>query len=370
MINRSRRHFVAFEILAFLLAGSLAGSEIGTPARVSVIQTPNGGSPEEAAISPDGIFHLIYHSDSDGIPYYVKSADHGATFSSRVPMVEQTSRQPGLVFYSEAMAVGKGGAIYVAMSTNNWKMKLAGVPDGLLFATLQPGARAFTPVRSLNGQPSEGFSLAADGHGNGNVVATWLANKLYVNFSRDGGATFTANAELNKSYDPCDCCTTRAVYGADGSLAVLYREKSNDERDMYVVIVKKDGRQLRTRISSTLWKVNACPMSYYSLSATEDGYVAAWPTKGEIYFSRLDRDGKVVAPGEIRVPGRTGMRTGLIALGAPDREALVAWKDKGQLNWQLYSHDGRPEGGPGSAPSSGKGTAGLVDSGGRFVLFR
>ena len=61
----------------------------------------------------------------------------------------------------------------MAMSTNNWKMKLAGVPDGLLFATLRPGARAFTPVRSLNGQPSEGFSLAADGHGN--VVAAWLA---------------------------------------------------------------------------------------------------------------------------------------------------------------------------------------------------
>ena len=79
---------------------------------------------------------------------------------------------------------------------------------------------------------------------------------------------------------------------------------------------------------------------------------------------------QLVSPGEIRVPGRTGMRTGLIALGAPDREALVAWKDKGQLNWQLYDHDGRPEGGRGSAPSAGKATAGLVDNGGRFVLFR
>ena len=368
MINRPRRHFVVFEVLALLLTGSLTGGEIGTPARVSVIQTPNGGSPIEAAIGPDGIFRLIYDSASDGIPYYVRSADHGATFSSPVPMVEQASRRPGLVFSSAAMAVGKSAAIYVAMITNNWKMKLAGVPDGLLFTTLRPGAPAFTPVRSLNGQPSEGFSLAADGQGN--VVAAWLADKLYANFSQDGGATFTANAELNTSYNPCNCCTTRAVYGADGSLAVLYREKSNDERDMYVVIVKKDGRQLRTRISSTLWKVNACPMSYYGLSATQDGYVAAWPTQGQIYFSRLDRDGKVMSPGEIKVPGRTGMRTGLIALGAPDREALVAWKDKGQLIWQLYGHDGRPEGDPGSSPSSGKGTAGLVDHDGRFVLFR
>src|SRR5450631_3639670 len=88
-------------------------------------------------------------------PYYVKSADHGATFSSPVPMVEQASRQPGLVFSSAAMAVGNSAAIYVAMITNNWKMKLAGVPDGLLFTTLRPGARTFTPVRILNAQTSE-----------------------------------------------------------------------------------------------------------------------------------------------------------------------------------------------------------------------
>jgi hypothetical protein len=265
------------------------------------------------------------------------------------------------------MAVGPRGAVYVAMMTNNWKVKLAGVPDGLIYAVLRPGAREFTPVRSLNGRPSEGFSLAADDRGD--LTATWLANKLFVNYSHDGGATFTENAELNTSYDPCNCCTTRTAYGADGSLAVLYREKTNDERDMYVVIVKKDGRQVRTRISSTLWKINACPMTYYSISPTADGYVAAWPTKGEIYFARLDRDGKVLPPGEIKVPGRTGMRTGLIALAAPDGEALVAWKDGEQLRWQIYGRDGRPEGAPGSAASEGKGTAGVVE-GNRFILFR
>jgi len=368
MINCSNRCLLALGHLALLLASTLAAGELGTPARVSIIQTPNAGSPAEAAVGADGTFHLIYNSESDGIPYYVKSTDHGATFSSPLPLVEEASRHPGLVFGAAGMAVGKGGAIYAAMMTNNWKMKIAGVPDGLVYTTLWPGARAFTAIRSLNGRPSEGFSLAADNQGK--VVATWLANKLYVNFSRDGGATFTANAELNTSYDPCNCCTTRAVYGPDGSLAVLYREKSNDERDMYVVIVRKDGKQLRNRISSTRWKINACPMTYYSISPTPDGYVAAWPTKGEIYFSRLDRDGKVAAPGEIKVPGRTGMRTGLLALGTPDHEVLIAWKDKDQLNWQLYGRDGRPDGSPGSSPSPGKGAAGLVDSSGKFVLFR
>jgi len=341
---------------------------MGTSDQVAIVQTPNSGEPAEAKLGPDGMIHLLYDSKSDGIAYYVKSSDAGLTFSSPITVVDKPSRKPGLRFSGNAMAVGRGGAIYVATSTNNWKLKLPGVVEGLGFAALAPGAKAFTPLRSLNGQPSEGFSLAADE--NGNVAAAWLANKLYVNFSRDGGKTFTPNAEINPSYDPCNCCTTRAAYGIDGNLALLYREKANDKRDMYVVILKTDGQQLRNRISSTLWEVNACPMTYYALSATKNGYIAAWPTKGEIYFTRMDRNGKVVPAGEIKTPGRTGMRTGLIALEAPDGQALIAWKHQGELSWQLYSADGRPEGFPSSIPSKGAGVAGVVDKTGRFVLFQ
>jgi hypothetical protein len=354
-------------ILALTLSVTLKAGELGPPARVSIIRTPNGGAPAEARLGPDGTIHLIYDAPTELVPYYVKSSDHGATFSAPVPVVEQKARRTGLEFTTMGLAVGRDGSVYVAMMTNNWKTKLPDVPEGLVFAILRPGAKAFTPVRSLNARPSEGFSLAA-GERN-DLTATWLAGKLFVNYSRDGGVTFSPNAELNPAYDPCNCCTTRAVYGADGSLAVLYREKADNQRDMYVVIVKKDGRQVRTRISSTLWKVDACPMTYYSLAASPTGYVAAWPTKGEIYFARLDREGKVLPPGEIKTPGHTGMRTGLIALSAPDGDSLVAWKEKDQLRWQVYNGEGHPRSGPDSTTSAGKGTAGLVD-GNRFILFQ
>jgi hypothetical protein len=349
------------------MTSTLVASGIGKLDGVSIIHTPNRGEPVEARLGPDGVIHLLYDSKSDGTPYYVKSSDGGLTFSPPVPVVDKALRKPGLIFSGESMAVGNGGTIYVALSTNNWKLKLAGVPEGLAFAALTPGATSFTPVRSLNGRPSEGFSLAADQ--NGRVAATWLADKLYANFSQDGGKTFTPNAEINPSYDPCNCCTTRAVYGADGSLAVLYREETNNKRDMYIVILKKNGQQLRTRISSTLWEINACPMTYFSLSSTQNGYVAAWPTKGEIYFTRMDRDGKVVPPGEIKTPGRSGMRTGLIAMEASDGQALVAWKHQGELTWQLYSPDDHPEGTPQSIASTSTGIAGFVDKTGKFVLF-
>jgi hypothetical protein len=372
---------LTLSMLLLTLIAALMAAKTEPPPRVQLVRVPNAGEPLEARMSPDGSIHLLYQSG--GIPYYVKSGDGGASFGRAIPVVGPEWRKPGLEFAGAAMAVAQGGAVHVAMMTNNWKVKLPGVPEGLAYATLPAGAKAFTPIVSLNGRPSEGFSLAADE--NGNVAATWLAGKLFANFSHDGGRTFSANAEINPAYDPCDCCTTRAAYGGDGSLAVLYREETNNQRDMHVVILGKDGRakdglgkdglgkdarQSRTRISSTLWTVNACPMTYFSLSATKTGYVAAWPTKGEIYFARLDQNGKVLPPGEIKTPGRSGMRTGVVALGAGDGVSLIAWRHQDEVGWQLYGADGNPLGAVGSMKSAGKGAAAVVDRMGRFLLFQ
>lgn len=318
----------------------------------------------QAAVGQDGSIHLLY--DLGDIPYYVRSSGSSIRFGEPIPVVNQASRKPGLVFEGWSMALGRNGAVYVAMATNNWKTKLAGVPDGMLFAMLAPGAKSFTPVRSLNGRPSEGFALAADGRGR--VAATWLANKLYANFSHDGGATFTPNAELNTAYDPCNCCTTRATYAANGDLAILYREKTNDDRDMFVVVRKPDGSMTRSRVSSTLWHLNACPMTYYDITPTKSGYLTAWPTKGDIYFARLDGEGKVLPPGEIKTPGHSGMRTGVVALASNDK-TLIAWNSKDELHWQLYDQQGQPCGPAGHAATTGKGAAGVVDRSGHFILF-
>jgi hypothetical protein len=75
-------------------------------------------------------------------------------------------------------------------------------------------------------------------------------------------------------------------------------------------------------------------------------------------------------PAEIKTPGRSGMRTGIIALSAPDGGTLVAWKKDEQLGWQLYDADGRPAGAPGAVKSPGTGAAGVVGKDGRFILFR
>jgi len=95
--------------------------------------------------------------------------------------------------------------------------------------------------------------------------------------SHDNGETFGEYAEPNPACDPCNCCTTAAAYGADGKLALLYREETDNERDMFVVLSNQRGKNkpLRTRISGTPWKLNGCPMAYFTITRTDTGYVAA-----------------------------------------------------------------------------------------------
>jgi hypothetical protein len=220
---------------------------------VTTIPCPEGGQPAAARTDADGTIHLVYQT-GDG-PRYARSTDNGKKFSAAIPIVDRQSRKPGLEFDIWDLAIGHG-QVHVALGTNAWKLKLPEEEWGFYCATLQPGAKEFLPVRNLNRKPSEGFSLAADP--SGHVTACWLCDKLFANVSRDNGKTFSLFTEINKSYDPCNCCTTSSVFGADGKLAILYREETNNERDMFLVLWDQEKNESsRTRISTTLWKTDS-----------------------------------------------------------------------------------------------------------------
>jgi len=351
---------------AFCLS-TVAGRAEERSASVNVMRIPGATNVMKAATGADGTIHVLF--DAEDGPQYVRSRDGGATFSAPVAVLDAASRKPGLKFTTSDLAVGPDGRVHVVTTNNAWKLKLPQDEWGFYYSTLAPGAQAFSPMRNLNHKPSEGFSLAA-GRG-GSVTALFLAGKVFAMDSRDAGRTFTASAEIDASLDPCNCCTTSAAYGPDGRLAIFYREKSNDERDMYVALWDQGGKDkpVRMRVSGTPWKLSGCPMTYYTIQPTSTGYVAAWPTRGQVYFARLDQNGAVVAPGEIKTAGTSGMRTNLLAVSGKDGATLVAWKNDEKLGWQLYDPQGHPQGERGSVSSVGNGAAGAALLDGRFVLF-
>ncbi len=334
--------------------------------KVTTVAVPDGGRPVVAKTDKEGAIHLLY--DSDNGPKYAKSSDGGLTFGPSIAVVGKVSRTKGLEYSAWDIAVGRGGRVHVAMGTNAWKLKLPQEEWGYFYAYLDPGASAFSPVRNINKKPSEGFSLAANDKGD--ITACWLSDKLYANVSHDNGETFAPYLELDRSYNPCNCCTTSAVYGEDGRLAILYREESGNNRDMYLVLWDQDkARMTRKRVGRTPWKIDTCPMTYFTVAAERSGFVATWPTKGRIYFAHLDQQGDPSKQAEIKTPGTSGS-TGVLTLTGPDESRLVVWKLGGQMGWQLYNVEGAPSGPPGSATSPGNGVAGVVGRDGRFILFR
>src|SRR4051794_20866858 len=217
-----------------------------SPGKVTTVAVPGGGKPIVARTDKEGAVHLLFDS-ADG-PKYAKSTDGGVTFSAAIPVVRGGSQAAGLEYDAWDMAVGKAGWVHVAMGTNAWKLKLPEEEWGFFYASLDPDASAFSPVRNINKKPSEGFSLAADEKGN--VTACWHSDKLYANVSHDNGETFGPSAEIDPHSNPRNCCTTSAAYGEDGKLAVLYREEANNERGMYLVLWDQSrGATTRTRVS-------------------------------------------------------------------------------------------------------------------------
>jgi hypothetical protein len=357
----------AVALLTTLFLGPLTANANDGAKQVRTIAVPGGRKPVVAKSDTEGAIHLVFDS-ADG-PRYAKSIDNGVTFSVPIPVVSGGPQTTGLEFSACDMAVGKRGRVHVAMATNAWKLKLPEEQWGYFYASLDQGAPAFSPVRNINRKPSEGFSLAADDKGN--VTACWLSDKLYANVSQDNGEKFASSVEIDTSYNPCNCCTTSAAYGKDGRLAVLYREETDNNRDMYLVLWDQvSGRKTRKRVGLTPWNIDACPMTYYTVTPERNGFVAVWPTKGHIYFSRLDNRGGSSKQPEIRTPGKSGMRTGMLSLTAPDGSTLVAWKKDDQIWWQLYGINGRPSGSSGSVESPGNSVAGALGKDGHFILFR
>jgi hypothetical protein len=93
------------------------------------------------------------------------------------------------------------------------------------------------------------------------------------------------------------------------------------------------------------WPVSTCPMSSESLIDTPAGVLAAWETKQQIAFARVDPQ-SLVASRPIALPGGGNQKHPALAANS-NGEIIVVWAEDtgwqrgGSLAWRIFDRSGR-----------------------------
>ncbi|MEJ7637735.1 MAG: hypothetical protein WKF75_07025, partial [Singulisphaera sp.] len=226
----------------------------------------------------------------------------------------------------------------------------------MLYTRSDEGGTAFEPQRNLMTRTSAldgGGTVAADG--DGNVYVAWhgrtedapdgeMGRRMFVARSRDEGATFAPEEPaLDRQTGACACCGTRALADRRGTVYALYRAATEHVgRDMTLLISDDRGAHFRGAAIHP-WRINACPMSGASLAEGGAGVLAAWETKGQVYF-RIDPQTRISPP--VSPPGG-GVGSARRSRATWSETILVwaegtGWKKGGDLAWQVFDRSGRP----------------------------
>jgi hypothetical protein len=330
--------------------------------RVAVIATPDGGIQPQAIADDAGVVHLIYFKGepAGGDLFYVRRKPGTTEFSKPI----RVNSQPGSAVATGTirggqLALGRDGRVHVA-----WNGSQKAAPPNpikgspMLYARLDKDRIAFEPQRNLMHRTFHldgGGSIGADREGN--VYVAWHAKsadapegeagrRLWVARSQDDGTTFSDEGPaIETETGACGCCGTKALVDRRGTLYVLYRAaKRSVERDMMLAISRDNGAHFQAA-SLQPWPVSTCPMSSESLVDTPSGVLAAWETKGQIAYARVDPQ-SLVASRPTSPPGGGNRKHPALAANA-DGETIVVWAEDtgwqrgGSLAWRIFDRSGR-----------------------------
>jgi hypothetical protein len=335
-------------------------------ASVVVLETPDGGIQPQAAVDDRGAIHLVYFKGEPfgGDLFYSRWEPDEKRFTAPV----RVNSQPGSAIAigtirGGQIAIGKGGRIHVAWNGANGarpKNPLGGTP--MLYTRSDPGRAAFEPQRNLMQRTSAldgGGTIAADGEGH--VYVAWhgrtedagpgeSGRRMWVARSKDDGATFSAEeAAYERETGACACCGTRALADRRGTLYVIYRTATGGvDRGIYLLSSDDHAGHFRGEPMHA-WRAETCPMSSAAMTESGAGVLAAWETRGQVYFSRVDPETHEAAS-PIAPPGGRGNRKHPAVAGNARGETILVWTEGtgwqkgGSLAWQVLDRSGRPTG--------------------------
>jgi hypothetical protein len=360
--------------LLFCIAIAIFASLVGSPRRaegesVKLLRVPQSGLQPQAMIDGRGVLHLIYFlgEPQGGNLYYVQRSTGKETFSPPIRINNEPNCAIAVGTIRGAhMALGKNGRVHIAW---NGPQKAGANEAPMFYTRLNEAGSAFEAQRNLmhfSGGLDGGGSVAAD-H-DGGVFVAWHGRgekngeehrRVWLARSTDEGKTFAREvAAWNEPTGACGCCGLRAFADRQGRVHFLYRAaRKNVNRDMYLLTSADHGLNFSGALLDK-WRLDVCPMSSASLADSAhsaNGLLAAWETKGQVYFASFDPS-KPQSISPIPAPGATGNRKHPVVAVNSRGETLIAWtegtgwKKGGSLAWRLYDPQGKPIGENGKAP--------------------
>jgi hypothetical protein len=331
---------------------------------VKVVRLPQGASHPQA-VTCRGELHLVYFlgDPGGGDVFYVRSTQpDGVDFSRAV----RVNSHPGSASVADP---GSGVQLMADRATGQVDVVWSGPAgpgrggDGpVYYARLLPKASSFEPQRNL-GAKSGGRGPAIAAHvslvcvfwhapapekQDGNRMV-WLAKSL------DGGKTFAKPKTVSpKEISVCPNCPLCATDTNPGMPVVVYRGATDPaHRDTYLLYEgfwekpRSEAGWFNDKFHNVklhAWKTSTCPATTAAVLEVHNGYLAAWETEGQIYFSRIPGcTGKFAPP--VAAPGKGGRRKHP-ALGFNGRYTALAWIETAgkecSVCWQLFDHLDQP----------------------------
>jgi hypothetical protein len=364
MTTVTPRYSLFVLLLALLTATALSTRAADAPPAktpIHIIHLAEKDLVPDVVLDTKGILHLVYGNDH--IAYYLRSADHGQTFSPPVQInsegsveTEMGERGPKLAVTADA----SGASVIHVVWTDKWK---PGIKTMVRYARSTDEGKTFSPRQTLSSMAGvDGVTVTAEGS---HVLAFWhvidgpkpdvkSATWLYLARSADGGKTFTPNEPLkidNLSPLACSMCMLRARTQG-GHVYLAFRSAVKSIRDFYL-LQSPLGENAFTavRINTDNWILPECPMCGPSLNFTPTGRaLVAFMTEHKVYWSlstpALDKF-------ELHIPTPASEPDEIYPTAIANKagQVLLLWqvgpmstRDTATVKWATYTLEGQPTG--------------------------
>ncbi|GGH32998.1 hypothetical protein GCM10007423_22930 [Dyadobacter endophyticus] len=291
------------------------------------------GAQPQIAVDSKGTIHIAYglKNGNDRLLYYIFSKDSGKSFS-----------EPSLLGKFPQMGLGMGRGPQIT-TTKDFVTVTVGDHHGNLYALRSSGGPGSwsAPVKINDKDSTAKEALSEICAGSGNLVYTaWLDtrlgnNNLFGAISKDGGATWGKNQLIYKGEQKgvCDCCKPSVFIDKTEVLHIMFRNKLDGARNMYIVQSKDYGQHFSTakKLGSTDFMIDGCPMDGGDISADGSGIVTTvWRRQTEVFEAK---------PGKQEVKIGTGNTPTVVETR---HGPLIVWHQNGEILYRgSHGREGR-----------------------------